>query len=71
MEYRVEILGGAMRGAKPKDLEALLNQVAEDDWALCRLSFKPNSNQLWVILQRELAAERSQTRRKSWLADWS
>ena len=34
MEYRVEILGGALRGAKPEELEALLNQMGEQDWTL-------------------------------------
>ena len=52
MEYRVEILGGTMRAPKPYELETLLNQVAEEGWALGELSYKPNSNQLWVILQR-------------------
>ena len=71
MEYRVEILGGALRGAKPKDLEALLNQMGEQDWVFCDLSFKPNSNQLWVILQREEKGDASRSRRQSWLTDWS
>ena len=71
MEYRIEILGGAMRGAKPNELEALLNRAAEEDWTLCQLCYKPNSNQLWVVLQRGLTTERPRSRRKSWLADWS
>jgi hypothetical protein len=71
MEYRVEILGGALRGAKPEEFEALLNRVAEDNWTLCKLSYKPNSNQLWVILQRDVGGERPRPRRQSWLADWS
>lgn len=69
MEYRVEILGGALRGAKPEELEALLNEVAEDNWLLSRLSYKPNTNQMWVILQRE--GEGQNLRPRSWLADWS
>lgn len=71
MEYRVEILGGTMRGPKPKELEALLNQAAEEDWVLYGLSYKPNTSQLWVILQRQLEGEKPRTRRKGWLADWS
>jgi hypothetical protein len=71
MEYRVEILGGTMRAPKPHELEALLNQAAEDDWALCKLSYKPNTNQLWVILQRGVPVESTGVRKKSWLADWS
>ena len=71
MEYRVEILGGALRGAKPEELEALLNEVAEDNWLLSRLSYKPNTNQMWVILQREGEGQNLRPRPRSWLADWS
>jgi hypothetical protein len=71
MEYRVEILGGTIRAAKPHELEALLNRVAEERWALCELSYKPNSNQLWVILERESEVDRPRSPRKSWLADWA
>lgn len=71
MEYRVEILGGTMKGPKPHELEALLNQVAEEGWTLCKLSYKPNTNQLWVILQRGALTGSTGPRKKSWLADWS
>jgi hypothetical protein len=71
MEYRVEILGGTLRAAKPDELETLLNQMAEDRWALSELSYKPNTNQMWVILQREKDEGRQRPRRRSWLADWS
>ena len=71
MEYHVEVLGGSMRGAKPEALESLLNQAARDDWVLGALSYKPNSNQLWVILQRGGESETPRPRRKSWLKDWS
>jgi hypothetical protein len=71
MEYRVEILGGALKGARPEELEALLNKVGEQDWTLCKLSYKPNTNQLWVVLQRDEKGEGARSRRRSWLADWS
>ncbi|TFH34693.1 MAG: hypothetical protein E4G99_08970 [Anaerolineales bacterium] len=71
MEFRVEILGGALRGAKPEELEALLNQVAEDGWSLGQLSFKPNTSQLWVILQRKEDGRSPRPHRRSWMADWS
>jgi hypothetical protein len=71
MEYRVEILGGALKGARPEELEALLNKVDEQDWTLCKLSYKPNTNQLWVVLQRDEKDEGARSRRRSWLADWS
>ncbi len=71
MEYRVEILGGSVRAAKPRELEALLNQAAEDRWQLCDLSYKPNSSQMWVILQRRTEGKKTRTRRDSWLSDWA
>jgi hypothetical protein len=71
MEYRIEILGGSMRGAKPEDLEALLNRRAEEGWQLNELLFKTNTSQLWVVLQRESEDEKQRPKRRSWLADWS
>jgi hypothetical protein len=71
MEYRVITLGGSIKGAKPEELERLLNEVAEEGWALSEMGYKPNSNQLWVVLERETTGEPRRRRRKSWLADWS
>ena len=71
MEYRVVVLGGTLRATKPEELEAFLNRVAQEGWALRETSYKPNSNQLWVILQREGEGESRPSRRRSWLADWS
>jgi hypothetical protein len=71
MEYRIEILGGAMRGANPDELEALLNREAEEGWRLSDLLFKTNTSQLWVVLQRGSGDEKPRTRRRSWLDDWS
>jgi hypothetical protein len=71
MEYRVETLGGAMRGPKPEDLEGLLNQASEEGWVLSEMGYKPNSNQLWVVLQRESPEGPRRRSRRSWLADWS
>ena len=71
MEYRVETLGGAMRGPKPEDLEGLLNQASEEGWVLSEMGYKPNSNQLWVVLQRESPEGPRRRSRRSWLSDWS
>lgn len=71
MEYRVEILGGSLRAAKPQELEDLLNEAAADRWSLCELSYKPNTSQLWVVLQRKPEGEAHRAPRRSWLSDWS
>jgi hypothetical protein len=71
MEYHIEILGGAMRGAKPEELEALLNRQAREGWTLSELVFKTNTSQLWVVLQRASEDEKQRSKRRSWLADWS
>jgi hypothetical protein len=71
MEYRVITLGGTLRATKPEELEALLNQAAQEGWTLRETSYKPNTNQLWVILQRDGEGESMPPRRRSWLADWS
>lgn len=71
MEYRVEVIGSALRGAKSEELEAMLNQVAQEGWELAELIFKTNTSQLWVVLQRQVEGERSRKRSRSWLSDWS
>jgi hypothetical protein len=71
MEYRVETLGGVMRGPKPEDLESLLNQASEKGWVLSKMGYKPNSSQLLVVLQRESPEGTRRRPRRSWLADWS
>jgi len=71
MEYRVVVLGGTLRATKPAELEALLNRAAQEGWVLRETSYKPNTNQLWVILQRDSKDENKSSRRSSWLADWS
>jgi hypothetical protein len=54
-------------GFKPEELEALLNGVAEEGWALDHLAGLHNSNRLLVVLRRGVAEDarsRERTRRK-------
>ncbi len=71
MEYRVEVIGSGLRGAKPEELESLLNQVAQHGWELVEVIFKTNTSQLWVVLQRRVEGEKSRKRSRSWMSDWS
>ena len=65
-EYRVETIGGSLRGAKPQDLEALLNEAALGDWEpTIAMPQGSNSNKYLVILRREVS-ERSRDRSRSW-----
>jgi len=55
-EYHVEVLGGALRGAKADELDAYLNQAGEDRWELVCVHQPQNSNKLWVNMKRRLTA---------------
>ncbi|MCJ7566735.1 MAG: hypothetical protein MUO58_04265 [Anaerolineales bacterium] len=70
-EYRVEVLGGSMVSAKPEELEAMLNEAAEDGWAFLATAPQNNSARLWVILHRDLRESRKERRRSGgWFSDW-
>lgn len=65
-EYRVETIGGALRGAKPQELEALLNEAALEGWEpAIAMSQGANNNRYLVILRRE-AQDRPRDRSWSW-----
>jgi hypothetical protein len=62
----VETIGGTLRGAKPQDLEALLNEAALGGWEpTIAMPQGANSNRYLVILRRE-AKERPRDRSWSW-----
>ncbi len=65
-DYRVETLGGSLRGTRPEELELLLNEAAAEGWemmdAFCPSS---NSNRLFVVLRRELGI-RKRKRSRGW-----
>lgn len=65
-EYTVEVLGGALRGARPEDLAELLNLAAADGWEPHNVFLRSsNGSQLMVILRRPVQT-RSRERRWSW-----
>ena len=60
-----------MMGAKPEDLEALLNDSAEDGWTFLATAPQNNSARIWIILQRITRESRNKTRRTGgWFSDW-
>jgi len=70
-EYRVEVLGGSVVSAKPEELEAMLNEAAEEGWEFMSTAPQNNSARLWVILHRALQGSRKEKpRRGSWFSEW-
>jgi hypothetical protein len=63
--YRVETLGGILRGPRPQEFEILLNQAAEEGWELVILSPQTNTNRMWVVLRRP-ASTRPRRRAQDW-----
>lgn len=55
-EYHVEVLGAALRGVKPEELENYLNQAGEDGWELVCVHQPQNSNKVWVTVKKPLTA---------------
>ena len=69
--YRVEVLGGGLRGAHPEELESLLNDMASEGWELHSLSHQTNSNRIWVVFRsRPRDLEKRESRRRGWKLDW-
>jgi len=69
--FRVEVLGSGLRGARPEELESLLNDLAARGWELHSLSHQPNSNKLWVVL-RAVPSQGGKKRgkRRGWSLNW-
>ena len=59
-------------GAKPEDLETLLNEAAEDGWLFLATAPQNNSARLLIILHRDLPGKaRKEARRTGgWFSDW-
>ncbi len=71
LRYRVEVIGGGLRGANPDQLEALLNELGEEGWQLHSLAHQPNSNRLWVVLSAsDEAANPGRREKTGWSLDW-
>jgi hypothetical protein len=74
MRYRVLELGGAMRGVKAEEFEALLNGAAGEGWELQQVIPRESSNKFLAVFrkQSERAEQQEGSRRskESWIADW-
>jgi hypothetical protein len=69
--YRVEVLGGGLRGAQPEELESLLNDMAAEGWELHSISHQANSNRVWVVLcAGRSEREGKEKRRRGWNLNW-
>ncbi|MGD8633136.1 MAG: DUF4177 domain-containing protein [Anaerolineales bacterium] len=72
--YRVLELGGAMRGVKAEEMEALLNGAAADGWELQQVIQRENSNKFLAVFRksrgREQETERGGRSKDSWIGDW-
>jgi hypothetical protein len=65
-EYRVEEIGGALRGAKADDLEAMLNELTMEGWEPVTVTARgSSSNQLLVVLRRQVGRG-SRDRSSTW-----
>jgi hypothetical protein len=69
--YRVEVLGSGLRGARPEELESLLNDVAAEGWDLHSISHQANSNRVWVVLWSNAGRDdKRPARRRGWNLNW-
>ena len=70
--YRVLELGGAMRGVKAEELQALLNGAAADGWELQQVIQRENSNKFLAVFRKRCGREEQQKANTSqnWLSDW-
>jgi hypothetical protein len=64
-EYRVEHVGGALRGVRTEEIEALLNEAALEGWEPILTETQSNSNRMWIILRRPRDT-RSRDRSHTW-----
>lgn len=72
--YRVLELGGAMRGVKAEEMEALLNGAAAEGWELQLVVPRESSNKILAVFrtggERGDEPERGGRSKDSWLGDW-
>jgi hypothetical protein len=72
MRYRVLELGGAVRGVKAEELEALLNGAAAEGWELQQVVPRESSNKFLAVFQKRREREKKATQKSaaSWMSDW-
>lgn len=70
--YRVLEFGGALRGVKAKEMEALLNDAAADGWDLQQVIRRDNSNRFLAVFRKrqEREPEEKLKRDDNWIRDW-
>ncbi len=61
-EYHVENVGGGLRAIKPEELEARLNEAAEEGWELVQITPQTNSNRFYVVYRRSVAGRPRKSR---------
>jgi hypothetical protein len=71
-QYRVLELGGALRGVKAEELEALLNGASAEGWILHQVIPRESSNRFLAIFRRSRERELPERRKEdeSWIGDW-
>lgn len=71
-KYRVLELGGAMRGVKAEELEALLNGASAEGWDLHQVIPRESSNKFLAVFRRRREREGQGTRSggHDWIGDW-
>jgi hypothetical protein len=72
IRYRVLELGGAVRGVKAEELEALLNGAAADGWQLQQVIQRESSNKFLAVFRklRDRDQQKPQKTTKDWMSDW-
>lgn len=70
--YRVLELGGAVRGVKAEELQALLNGAAADGWELQQVVPRESSNKFLAVFRKMRGREEEPSPKttKNWLSDW-
>jgi hypothetical protein len=66
-EYRVEELGSTWQVVKLSELEALLNNAAEERWEPTIVTMRGSGNRILIILRRQLERRsRAKSRTMTW-----
>lgn len=72
MRYRVLELGGALRGVKAEELEALLNGASAEGWELQQMIQRENSSKFLAVFRKRHDREEKAARKTAgdWIGDW-
>jgi len=64
-QYQVELFGSALKPAKPEEVEAFLNEVAQEGWELNHVASMSNGSKLMLVLRQKVEG-RARRRKPSW-----